>query len=273
MELKTESSKAHESRMAIEKLYIEMRHVFLSGAYRPSGFSGKGIREALITLSPEIYGSMNDTEKVELDGLIYVIDRLPKGIEECRFVKFISNEGYNLSNFEAIIPPKRVRNCYRIDKEQMVIEVTRGRSEIYDVLTHLTFLFNEAEKIKRRAFDEKGNPTREWQKLEEIILGEVEINEQNKEKAFAYLSTLLGRTFEETKQTYYKTSARSLKVRENTGLYKHLPFPNVVLWISWFMHVDNFRWQSCINFFVQNFLMVVRMRSFLNSSVGRACDC
>ena len=38
-----------------------------------------------------------------------------------------------------IIPPKRRRNCYRIDDEQMNIEITRGRSEIYDILTHLDF--------------------------------------------------------------------------------------------------------------------------------------
>ncbi|TAE48332.1 MAG: hypothetical protein EAZ44_10090 [Cytophagia bacterium] len=212
----TDLTKAHESRMAIEKLYIEMRHVFLSGAYRPSGFSGRGIKEALLTLSPEIYGSMNDMEKVELDGLVYVADRLPKGIEECRFIKFTSNEGYGLSNFERIIPPKRVRNCYRIDKEQMVMEVTRGRSEIYDVLTHLTFLFNEAEKIRRRAFDEKGNPLREWEKLEEIINGKIEITEQNRDKAFTYMSTLLGRTFEETKEAYYRFAENP---KDNNGLF------------------------------------------------------
>jgi hypothetical protein len=35
--------------------------------------------------------------------------------------------------------PKRKRNCYRIDEEQMNVE-TRGRSDIYDILTHLTFI-------------------------------------------------------------------------------------------------------------------------------------
>ena len=42
---------------------------------------------------------------------------------------------------------KRRRNCYRIDEDQMNIEITRGRSEIYDILTHLTFLFIESHKI------------------------------------------------------------------------------------------------------------------------------
>jgi hypothetical protein len=42
------------------------------------------------------------------------------------------------SHFQAIIP-QRKRNCYRIDEEQMNVE-TRGRSDIYDILTHLTFI-------------------------------------------------------------------------------------------------------------------------------------
>ncbi len=216
-------TKAQESRTAIERLFTEMRHLFNSGAYRPSGQSGKVAREALLTLSPEIYGDMPDTEKVELNGLVYVIDRLPKGLEECRFIKFISDEGYILSNFEVIIPPKRVRNCYRVDKEQMFIEVTRGRSEIYDVVTHLTFLYHEAEKIRKRAFDEKGNPSREWIYLEDIILDKNQLHDQNLDQAFSYISTLLGRTFAETKDAYKRFSENP---RDNTGLF------NIVYWLA-----------------------------------------
>jgi hypothetical protein len=215
-------TKAQESRNAIERLYIEMRHIVYRGAYRPSGISGKALREALLTLSPEIYGSMSDSEKVELEGLAYVIERLPKGIEECRFVKLISEEGYHESHFEVLIPPKRVRNCYRIDKERMFIEVTRGRSEIYDILTHLTFMYHEAEKIKKRAFDDKGNKIREWQKLEEIVNGSVKITEENRERALAYLSSILGRTFEET-QIALKRFDES---EHNNGLF------HIVYWLG-----------------------------------------
>ncbi|WP_245576751.1 DUF6909 family protein [Eisenibacter elegans] len=218
-EISLELSKARESRSAIEKLYIEMRHVFNSGSYRPAD-SGAVLREALLTLSPEIYGSMVDTEKVELNGLVYVIDRLPKGIEECRFIRLIAEEGLGHSNFEVIIPAKRRRNCYRIDSEQMLIEITRGRSEVYDLLTHLTFLYNEAEKIRRKAFDRLGNPTREWLKLEQIVLGERRLNETNKDIAFAYLSYLLGRTFAETKQAYERFKEN---MDSNNGLF-HLVY-------------------------------------------------
>ena len=78
---------------------------------------------------------------------------------------------YNKTHFKAIIPPKRRRNCYRIDKDQMNIEITRGRSEIYDILTHLTFLFIESHKIKERVLiNLEGSITREWRNLEEVVL-------------------------------------------------------------------------------------------------------
>lgn len=218
-----ELSKAQEARTAIERLYIEMRHIFNSGSLKVSGTSGNTIAEALLTLSPEIYGSIKDCDKVELNGLVYVIDRLPKGIEQCRLIKFTSEEGYASSSFEMIIPLKRRRSCYRIDSTQMVIEVTRGRSEIYDMLTHLTFLYNEAKKIKAHAFDEQGNKSRDWKKLEEIVKGEVAIDAQNRDIAFAYLSSLLGRSFEETRQAYHRLAEN---LGYNNGLF------HIVYWLG-----------------------------------------
>lgn len=207
--IQVKRTRAQESRSAIERLYIVMRHLFIRGYYKPFGVSGTSIREALLTLSPEIYGSINDSDKVELDGLLYVMERLPKGIEECRFIKLTSEEGYGRSSFEVIIPAKRRRNCYRIDEEQMFIEITRGRSEIYDLLTHLTFLYLEAEKIKNRALDEKGRMTREWTKMEKIVEGGVSITSKNREVAFSYLSTILGRTFQETERIFRRFESNS----------------------------------------------------------------
>ena len=82
---------------------------------------------------------MNVPNKIELDGLLYVLDRLPEGIEECSYVHLTSDEGFDKGSFEPIVPKNVGRNCYRIDEHQMNIEVLLGRSEIYDILTHLTF--------------------------------------------------------------------------------------------------------------------------------------
>ena len=207
--------RAQESRAAIERLYITMRHLFNRGSYKPFGVSGQSLREALLTLSPEIYGSMADEERVEMDGLLYVMDRLPKGIEECRFIRLISKEGFADSGFEVIIPPKRRRNCYRIDGEQMFVEMTRGRSDIYDILTHLTFLYMESSKILRNSMDAKGRLRRDWFKLEEIVQKEEKGEDFNVEIAYTYLSNILGRTFEETEAACNKFSAS----KANNGLF------------------------------------------------------
>ena len=196
-------TRAQESRAAIERIYVIMRHLFIRGHYKPDGVSGSALSEALLTLQPEIYGSMADPEKVELNGLAYVTARLPRGIERCRFIKLITAEGYSNSGFDKIVPAKRRRNCYRIDEETMVIEVTRGRSEIYDILTHLTFIYIEADKIRAHALED-GHPTREWLKLEKIVLSQgtepdsIVESAEIREQAISYTSTLLGRTFEET---------------------------------------------------------------------------
>lgn len=190
-------NRAQESRSAIQRLYIAMRHLVERGSYKPGGMSGKALIDNLMVLRPEIYGSIADTERVELKGLHYVFLRLPKGIEECRFIKLISREGYEKSQFDPIVAPKRRRNAYRIDQDEMLVEMTRGRSDIYDILTHLTFMYSEANKIYRNSLDNKGRTRREWKQLGELLKFIEHGEEFQQEAAYSYLSTLLGRTFDE----------------------------------------------------------------------------
>lgn len=197
-------TRAQESRAAIEKLYITMRHLFMRGSYKPMGVSGESLVDSLLVLSPEIYGLLAEDEKIELDGLLYVMERLPKGIEECRYIRLISREGYENSTFPAIVPPKRKRNCYRVDADQMYVEMTRGRSDIYDILTHLTFLFIESEKIKTNSTDIKGRLDLNWQMLEKIVEKEENGEAFDKEVACSYLSHVIGRTFDETHEAVGK---------------------------------------------------------------------
>lgn len=195
-------SRAQESSAAIERLYITMRHLFNRGFYKPMGVSGDTLREALLALRPEIYGNIAD-EKVELNGLLYVIERLPIGIEECRFINLTSEEGYSKSHFKAIVPPKRRRNCYRIDEDQMNVVITRGRSDIYDILTHLTFIFIESHKIKNRVLlDEAGEVSHDWKKLEIAVQQPKKLTQIEKEKAISHTANILGRTFEEVLDIY-----------------------------------------------------------------------
>lgn len=216
-----QTTRAQESTNAIERLYITMRHLLNRGFYKPSGVSGNALRNALLLLRPEIYGTVAE-EKAELNGLIYVLERLPEGIEECRFINLTSDEGFSKSHLKAIIPPKRRRNCYRIDDEQMNIEITRGRSDIYDILTHLTFLFIESRKIADRVLVDDGDDTiRDWDKLV-AFFGNEEKSEAQREIAMIHAANILGRTFDEVVEIQEK-----LKTKENPDR-----FLDVVYWLG-----------------------------------------
>ncbi|MBD0836689.1 DUF6909 family protein [Aestuariibaculum suncheonense] len=217
-----ERTRAQESSNAIERMYITMRHLFNRGFYKPMGVSGETLRQSLLLLRPEIYGSIGD-EKAELEGLLYVIDRLPMGIEECMFINLTSDEGYLNSHFKPIIPSKRRRNCYRIDAEQMNIEITRGRSEIYDILTHLTFLFVESHKISKRVvINESGATTRDWTKLENAVLSNKKLTQEEREVAITHTANILGRTFNELMTVYNQFAVENQPER----------FLHIIYWVG-----------------------------------------
>ena len=203
----TNTTRAQESTNAIERLFIAMRHLFNRGFYKPTGVSGESLKNALLQLRPEIYGTLGE-EKAEFNGLIYVLERLPEGIEQCKFINLTSDEGYGKSHFKPIVPPKRRRNCYRIDDEQMNIEITRGRSDIYDILTHLTFLFIESEKICKRVLIEDTDKTiRDWTKLDAAVKKE-ELSQAEREVALIHTANILGRNFDEVLLIYEKFATK-----------------------------------------------------------------
>ncbi|MGA9239221.1 DUF6909 family protein, partial [Robiginitalea sp.] len=202
-----EATRAQESTNAIERMYITMRHLFNRGFYKPMGVSGETLRNALLQLRPEIYGTIAE-DKAELEGLIYVLERLPEGIEQCKYINLTADEGYGSSHFKPIVPPKRRRNCYRIDKDQMNIEITRGRSDIYDILTHLTFLFIESGKIGKRVLvGDTGATIRDWQKLEAAYQkGKLSVSER--EIAITHAANILSRSFVEIQAVYAKFATK-----------------------------------------------------------------
>ncbi|MEE9361891.1 MAG: hypothetical protein V3U92_04760 [Cellulophaga sp.] len=215
------TTRAQESTNSIERLYITMRHLFNRGFYKPMGISGETLRNALLQLRPEIYGSISE-EKAELNGLLYVLDRLPEGIEQCRFINLTSDEGYSESHFTPIVPPKRRRNCYRIDAEQMNIEITRGRSDIYDILTHLTFLFIESEKISKRILiEDTGKTIRDWAKLEEAVKKN-KLSQKEREVALMHTANILGRSFVEIMKVH-----STLATKENPER-----FLKIIYWLG-----------------------------------------
>lgn len=184
------------------------------------GQTGQALESSLRALSPEIYGSMNEPARIELKGLEYIVDRLPKGIENCnRFVLTVEDD-LDGTSFEKLVPPKRRRASYRISENEMSFVVTTGLSEIYDILTHLTFLYIEAKHIYGKTRDEGGVPTREWQQFEKDLHRETELSGTELEKAIWNLSIILGRTYHETRETYDYFKEAKDKLKSNNGLFR-----------------------------------------------------
>lgn len=210
-----DKNKARNSTNAIKRLYITMQYLINRGYYKPMGHSGKALRSALLELSPEIYGSIAD-EKNEIDGLKYILDRLPDGIHECNHINLTSEEGFGDTHYKVIVPAKRRRNCYRIDPEQMNIEITRGRSDIYDILTHLTFLYIEADKLLQRIQTDNNNTlNRDWLKIEAAV-SKKKLSQMELENTLIHLASLMGRTYTEVEEAhrYFSTKTKPHKFIE-----------------------------------------------------------
>ncbi len=194
-------TKSQKARTSVRTIKTTIDALALRGYYKPSGKSGQTLSRALKLLSPEIYGSMNDPRIIELKGLEYVIERLPLKIENCSRIVLTAREDLENTSFETVIPPKRRRLSYRISDSEMCFVITRGLSEIYDVLTHVTFLNIEAGKIFRQMKDLAGNYSREWSLLAGIIDSDKKLNGESLDKALWNLSVILGRTLQETRET------------------------------------------------------------------------
>ena len=215
-----ELSKSQKARIAIRTFKIHADSLTLQGAYKPSGKAGEKLADSLRLLSPEIYGSMTDERIVELKGLEYVIDRMPKGVEKCTRIILTAQEDFNQTSFERIIPLKRRRVSYAVSENEMCLVITRGTSEIYDILTHITFLNNEAEKIYKQAFSKVDGMSPEWIDLERIVLEEKPLSREELDQAIWNLSIILGRTYKETRDSYESFEKNRIESSSNNGLFK-----------------------------------------------------
>jgi hypothetical protein len=215
-----ETTRSQAARLAIRNFRIAADALLLIGRFKMNGRSGQVLQDALRTLSPEIYGTMNHPKCIELKGLEYVMDRLPRGIEECSRVVMTSEEDLGDTPFVMLQPPKRRRTSYRINETEMCFVVTCGFSEIYDILTHLTFLYIEAKNIHSKMRDQEGNLTTEWKELEKFMETEDELDSEHLNRAIWNLSIILGRTFHETKESYEYFDRSKKETNASNGLFK-----------------------------------------------------
>jgi hypothetical protein len=215
-----ELSKAQRARHAIRSFKILSDAVILQGVYKPSGMVGEKLAEALRQLSPEIYGSMNDSRVVELKGLKYVIDRMPRGIENCTRLILTAQEDFQNTSFVKLVPLKRRRISYAVSEKELCFVITTGKSEVYDLLTHITFLNIEAQKIFRQSCNRAKGSCQEWVELERLVAREEEPSGEELEQAIWNLSIILGRTYHETRETYDYLEKSRAEHGANNGLFR-----------------------------------------------------
>lgn len=214
-----EMSKSQKSRIAIRTFKTIADALILQGMYKPSGKAGENLSDALKSLSPEIYGTMADPRITELKGLEYVVDRMPRGIEKCTRLILTAQEDFHGTSFEEIIPAKRRRVSYAVSDHEMCFVITRGLSEIYDILTHITFLNIEAFKIHNQVCRKGVRTTPEFKELERIVFSDVNLTGSELDQALWNLSIILGRTYRETKETFAYLQASHVEANMNSGLF------------------------------------------------------
>jgi hypothetical protein len=215
-----ERSKSQRAREAIRAFKVLADAIILQGSYSPSGKVGEKLSDALKLLSPEIYGFMNDDRIFELKGLEYVIDRMPRGIEHCTRIILTAQEDFQHTSFEKIVPLKRRRASYLVTRHEMCFIITTGLSEIYDILTHITFLNIEAQKLLHHVKNHGEGVSSEWSELERIVSLEQELQGEDMEQAIWNLSIILGRTYKETRETYDYLELNRKAKTTNNGLFK-----------------------------------------------------
>ncbi len=197
-----ELSKSQRARLAIRTFKVISDALILRGFYKPSGKSGSKLSESLKIFNPEIYGSMADPRVVELQGLLYVMDRMPRGIEKCNRIILTAGEDFSDTSFEQIIPLKRRRQSYIVSEKEICFVITRGLTEIYDILTHITFLNIESQKVQEQICNKEGGTCAAWHDLKEIVESETKPEGTALDQAIWNLSIIIGRTYRETRKCF-----------------------------------------------------------------------
>ena len=124
-----------------------------------------------------------------------------------------------IRRFKRLEPLKRRRVSYQISDHEFCFIVSRGISEIYDIITHMTFLNIEAKKIYRRMHDDYGNIRIEWERLEKVVDHIAELSMGELDSALWNLSIILGRPYHETRETYEYLENNRIAYQSNTGLF------------------------------------------------------
>lgn len=212
-------TKAQRSRKAVATFKTLADAIIVEGYYCPSNTAGKKLANVLCELSPEIYGTMTDSRMVELKGLEYVVNRMPCGIESCEKIVLTTLDDFENSTFELRLPLKRRRLTYAVSDDEMCFVITRGESEVYDILTHIVFLNIEAAKIHNHIRSQVEGIDGDWARIKEIVESGLELEGTELDQAIWNLSKFLGRSYKTTREVYESLEESRKQHGANNSLF------------------------------------------------------
>jgi hypothetical protein len=167
-----------ENRLAVDEFTTLARGIILRGYYKPGGDSGAGLRRLMILSAPSLYPHAADPDRIDVQALRYVLQRLPDRIWAVRdFTVTRSISPMVARDFIPVTTAARRRPTYRTGPDSLVTTFRGGMSDLLDFISALTCYQIETDKIRAKAAsgrrgEEPGTAPTVWDRLGEPCSGD-----------------------------------------------------------------------------------------------------
>lgn len=141
-----------ENRLAVEEFTTLARGIMLRGYYKPGGDSGAGLRRLMILSAPSLYRHAADPERIDVQALRYVLQRLPERIWTVRdFTVARSISPMTSRDFAPVATAARRRPTFRTGPDSLVTSFRGGMSDLLDFISAMTCYQIETDKMRAKA--------------------------------------------------------------------------------------------------------------------------
>ena len=141
-----------ENRLAVEEFTTLARGIILRGYYKPGGDSGAGLRRLMILSAPSLYPHAADPDRIDVQALGYVLQRLPERIWTVRdFTVARSISPMVARDFSPVSTKSRRRSTFMTGPSSLVTSFRGGMSDLLDFISALTCYQIETDKMRLKA--------------------------------------------------------------------------------------------------------------------------
>ncbi len=167
-----------ENRLAVDEFTTLARGIILRGYYKPGGDSGAGLRRLMILSAPSLYPHAGDPDRIDVQALRYVLQRLPDRIWAFRDITVTrSISPMTARDFSPVVTAARRRPAYRTGPDSLVTTFRGGMSDLLDFISAITCYQIETDKVRAKAASgrrhgEAGPASTVWDTLGEPCSGD-----------------------------------------------------------------------------------------------------